>query len=127
MEKDFSFNAARFQKFAGTLPPPQTLGETFKLQSGVYIDAAFFIKGTLNRINPSYEAKIVVILIRPYGNNHYVCSFKMDGKLYIMDYGTPYKTVTGFHGPYNSLEEYKQFYEKNHPIKRRIEAITYLP
>jgi len=65
----------------------------------------------------------VVILIRPYGNNHYVCSFKKDGKLYIMDYGTPYKTVTGLHGPYNSLEEYKQFYEKNHPMKRRIEAI----
>lgn len=127
MEKDFSFNAARFQKFAGTLPPPQTVEETFKLQSGIYIDAAFFIKGTLNRINPSYEAKSVVILIRPYGNNHYACSFKMAGKLYIMDYGTPYKTVTGLHGPYDSLEEYKQFYEKNLPTKARIEAITYLP
>jgi len=127
MEKDFSFDADRFERFAGTLPPPRTAEETFKLGSGIYVDAAFFIKETLNRIAPSYQARIVVILIRPYVNNHYVCSFKKDGRMYIMDYGTPYKTVTGFHGPYNSLEEYKQFYEKNHPIKRRIEAITYLP
>jgi hypothetical protein len=127
MEKDFSLDAGRFEKSAGRLPPPQTAEETFNLRSGIHIDAAFFIEGTLNRINPSYEAKIVVILIRPYGNNHYACSFKLDGKLYIMDYGTPYKTVTGLHGPYDSLEEYKQFYEKNLPTKPRIEAITYLP
>jgi len=34
--------------------------------------------------------------------------------------------VTGLHGPYNSLQEYRVFYEKNHPSKRRIEAVTYL-
>ena len=127
MEKDFSFDADRFETFAGTLPPPRTAEETFKLQSGIYIDAAHFIKETLNRIDPSYQARIVVILIRPYVNNHYVCSFKKDGRVYIMDYGTPYKTVTGLHGPYNSLEEYKEFYERNHPIKRHVEAVTYLP
>ena len=127
MEKVFSFDAGRFEKFAGTLPPPRTAGETFKLGSGIYIDAAHFIKETLNRIDPSYQATIVVILIRPYVNNHYVCSFKKDGRVYIMDYGTPYKTVTGLHGPYNSLEEYKEFYERNHPIKRHVEAVTYLP
>jgi len=126
MEKDFSFDADRFEKFAGTLPPPRTAGETFKLGSGIYIDAAHFIKETLNRIDPSYQATIVVILIRPYVNNHYVCSFKKEGRLYIMDYGTPYKTMTGLHGPFNSLEEYKGFYERSHPLKRRIEAVTYL-
>ncbi len=126
MGKEFSFDAARFEKFAGSLPPPRTAEQTFDLRSGIYVDAAYFIKETLNRIDPSYQARIVVILIRPYGNNHYVCSLKKDGRLYVMDYGTPYKTVTGLHGPYNSLEEYKQFYERNHPEKRRIEGITYL-
>ena len=87
----------------------------FQLKSGIYIDAANFLKKTLNRINPSYKAQIVVILVRPNVFNHYVCSFKKDGKIFIMDYGTPYKEVTGFHGPYNSLEEYKRFYEKHHP------------
>ena len=127
MEKVFSFDADRFRKFAGTLPPPRTAEETFRFRSGIYIDAAYFVKETLNRIDPSYQATIVVILIRPHVNNHYVCSFKKDGKLYITDYGTPYRTITGLQGPYNSLEEYKGFFERNHPIKQRIEAVMYLP
>jgi hypothetical protein len=127
MEKDFSFDIDRFKKFEQTLPLPRTSEETFRLKSGIYIDAVAFIKETLNRIDSSYKAQIVVIIMRPYNNNHYVCSFRKDGKMFIMDYGTPYKAVTGIHGPYNSLEEYKKFYEKYHPIKRKIEAITYLP
>ena len=127
MENDFSFDEERFEKFKGTLPIPRTPQETFRLKSGIYIDAAMFSKEALNRINPSYKAQIVILVIRPYGFNHYVCSFRKEGKLLIMDYGTPYKEVTGIHGPYSSLEEYKKFYEKNHPMKGEIEAITYLP
>jgi len=127
MENVFSFDKERYEKFRGTLPAPRTPQETFQLESGIYIDAAMFSKETLNRINPSYKAQIVILIIRPYGLNHYVCSFKKDGKLFIMDYGTPYKEVTGIHGPYSSLEEYKKFYQKHHPMKGEIEAITYLP
>lgn len=127
MENDFSLDKERFEKFEGTLPIPRTPQETFRLKSGIYIDAAMFSKEALNRINPSYKAQIVILVIRPYGFNHYVCSFRKEGKLFIMDYGTPYKEVTGIHGPYSSLEEYKKFYEKNHPMKGEIEAITYLP
>jgi hypothetical protein len=126
VEKDFSFDAGRYKQYEGTLPPPRTSDETFQLKSGIYVDIAFFIKETLNRIDPLYNAQIVVLIIRPYGFNHYVCSFKTGGKLFIMDYGTPYREVTGVHGPYHSLEEYKKFYEKVHPIKRKIEAIVYL-
>jgi len=61
--------------------------------------------------------------MRPYGYNHYVCSFKRDGKIFIMDYGTPYKSLTGVHGPYNSLEDYRKFYETHQPVKRHIESI----
>ena len=127
MENDFSFDMERYERFEGTLPIPRTPEKTFQLKSGIYIDAAMFLKETLNRINPSYKAQIVILIIRPYGFNHYVCSFRKDGKLFIMDYGTPYKEVTGIRGPYSSLEEYKRFYEEHHPMKGKIEAITYLP
>jgi hypothetical protein len=127
MENDFSFDKERYEKFEGTLPVPRTPEETFQLKSGIYIDAARFLKETLNRINPSYKPQIVILIIRPHGFNHYVCSFRKDGKLFILDYGTPYKEATGVHGPYSSLEEYKEFWEKHRPMKGQIEAITYLP
>ena len=126
MAKDFSLDTERFKRFEGTLPPPRSPEETFKLKSGIYIDAAIFAKATFNRIDPSYQAKVVVLLI-PGGANHYVCSFKKEGKLYIMDYGTPYPSITGVHGPFSSLEGYKRFFEKNHPTTKHVEAITYLP
>lgn len=127
MENDFSFDKERYEKFKGTLPVPRTSEETFRLKSGIYIDAAMFSKETLHRINPSYQAQIVILIMRRSGFNHYACSFRKDGKLFILDYGTPYEEITGVHGPYRSLEEYKKFYEKHHPMKREIEAITYLP
>jgi hypothetical protein len=127
MEEDFSLEAERYKKFEGTLPTPRTPEETFKLKSGIYIDAAEFSKRTLNQINPSYQAQTVVILVRPSVFIHYVCSFKKEGKLFIMDYGTPYKEITGVHGPYDSLDEYKKFYEKHHPGKRQVEGIGFLP
>ena len=127
MEKDFSFDRERYKKFEGTLPLPRSPEETLQFKSGIYIDAAEFLKKTLNRINPSYQAQIVVIFVRPNIFNHYVCSVKKEGKLFIMDYGTPYREITGFHGPYLSLEEYKIFYEAHHPEKRRVEGIGYLP
>jgi hypothetical protein len=126
MENEFSFDADRFKRFKGTLPPPRTPEETFKLKSGIYIDAAIFAKEALNRIDPSYKAQIVVLLIGR-GANHYVCSLKKEGRIFIFDYGTPYRMMVGVHGPFNSLEEYKVFFEKNHPIIKSVQAITYLP
>jgi len=125
MEKDFSFDTERFKRFEGTLPPPRTPEETFNLKSGIYIDAAVFAKEVLNRIDPSYKAKIVVLFIGR-GANHYVCSLNKDGKILIMDYGTPYRTMVGVHGPFSSLEEYRSFFERNHPTIKSVQAITYL-
>lgn len=123
MENTFSIDMERFERRSAI---PRTPKETFRLKSGIDFNAAMFLKETLNRINPSYQAQIVVVIIRPNVFNRYVCSFKKDGKLFIMDYGTPYKEVTGVHGPYDSLEEYKEFYEKHNPTKRLIEGIIYL-
>lgn len=127
MEREFSFDAERYKKFKGTLPVPRTPEETFQYKSGIYIDAVEFSKKTLNQINPSYKAQTVVIFVRPNVFNHYVCSFEKEGHLFIIDYGTPYKEITGVHGPYHSLEEYKKFYEKRHPEKRHVEGISRLP
>lgn len=127
MEKNFSFDQERYKKFEGTLPIPRAPEETFYLKSGIDVDAAEFLKKTLHRISPSYKAQIVVILVRPNTFNHYVCSFKKEGKLFIMDYGTPYREITGLHGPFRSLNGYKQFYEKHHPERRQIEGIGFLP
>jgi hypothetical protein len=123
MENIFSVDLERFETRSAI---PRTPEETFHLKSGIDINAAVFLKETLNRINPSYQAQIAVLIIRPNVFNRYVCSFKKDGKLFIMDYGTPYKEVTGVHGPYDSIEEYKEFYEKHNPTERVIEGIIYL-
>ena len=123
MENNYSVD---IKKFEGKPPIPRISSETFQLKSGIDIDAAIFLKETLNRINPSYQAQIVVVIIRPNVFNRYVCSFKKDDKLFIMNYGTPYKQLTGVHGPYNSLEEYKEFCDKHNPTKRVIEGIIYL-
>jgi hypothetical protein len=126
MEKDFSFDPERYKRFEGTLPPPRTPEETFKLKSGIYLDAAIFAKEVLNRIDPSYKAQMVVLVIGR-GSNHYVCSFRKDGRTFIMDYGTPYRMMVGVHGPFTSLEEYKVFFERHHPTVKSVQAITYLP
>lgn len=130
MSSNFSYDMGRLreviEKYShDILLLPRTPKETFELKSGVCDDAALFAKETLNRIDASYQAEIVFIdFIRgPIG--HVVCSFRKDGKLYIMDYGTPTKSVEGVHGPYNSLEEYKKFYETWHPGKPIIKSISF--
>src|SRR4030042_2261677 len=120
MENVFSVDLERYKHFEGTLPLPRTPEKTFELKLGIYIDAVIFLKETLNRIHPSYQAQVVVLFVRPYRFNHYVCSFRKDGKIFIMDYGTPFREVTGVHGPYHTLEEYKKFYERHHPLKKMI-------
>jgi hypothetical protein len=57
--------------------------------------------------------------------DHYVCSFKKDGKLYIMDYGASYRSLIGVHGPYNSLEGYKKFHERNGPTDLKVLSVTF--
>ena len=86
---------------------------TFQLKSEVCFDAARFAKEALNRIDPSYEAEIV--FIRRENIDHVVCSFKKDGKLYIMDYGASNRNLIGVHGPYHSIEGYKKFHDRNVP------------
>ena len=103
--------------------PVRTPKETFELKSGLCWDAARFAKETLNRTDPSYEAEIV--FIHRENIDHFVCSFKKDSKLYIMDYGASYRSLIGVHGPYNSLEEYKKFVERNGPPDLKVLSVTF--
>jgi len=121
MDMNFSYDMKMlkesFGKYSNDNPipvrPPQ---EIFKLKTGLCFDAARFAEETLNCIDASYQAEIVFFEYQdsPLPRSHCVCSFRKDGKLYIMDYGIPVKSVVGVHGPYNSLEEYKKFYEPRH-------------
>lgn len=126
MSIHFTYDMGRLSYTRGRGPedvPPRTPEETFRLQSGVCYDAAWFAKKTLNRINPSYEAKVVWIRSLPI--SHFVCAFKKDGRLFIMDYGSPTRNTSGVLGPYDSLEEYARFFEKHHPGVTGVRSIDY--
>ena len=73
-------------------------------------DSANFAIKSLNKIDPSYNARWVFIF-NDKGSNHWVAAFDHDGKLYIMDYGTgrKWEPMQGVHGPYNSLDEYRDY------------------
>jgi hypothetical protein len=125
MRGNFSYDMDRAKEAVRTGIIVRKIKDTFELKSGVCFDGARFVKETLDRINPSYEAQIVYIENRPYEIDHYVCSFKKDNKLYIMDYATFYKNMIGTHGPFNSLEDYKKFYETSHPKVKKVQSISY--
>lgn len=78
---------------------------------GYCADSANFSIKSLNRIDPSYNARWVFIRNSRGFPNHWVTAFDHDGKLFIMDYGTGWKwrEMQGVHGPYDSLDEYKNY------------------
>jgi hypothetical protein len=134
MAKFYTYDMIKVQKYEGKYIPGQPLPhpvktpeESYEEKTGMCFDAAIFAMDSLNRIDPSYEAEVVHIENRPYFKpNHVVCSFKMDAKLYIIDYGVPKKTGRrGVFGPFNSLEEYKKFYIRQHPKVTRVKSISF--
>jgi hypothetical protein len=85
--------------------------ETFMRKKGLCFDATYLIVDALNRINPKYDARAVFVKNKVGPPDHWVATFTMDGKLYVMDYGAggPWIAINGVHGPYNSFNEYKKF------------------
>jgi len=134
MRKYYSYDMQKVRKYQGKYTPGQALPcpvktpeESYAERTGMCFDAANFAKDALNRIDPSYEAEVVHIENRPYFKpNHVVCSFRMNGKLYILDYGVPRKTGRrGVFGPFDSLEAYKDFYIEQHPKVTRVKSISF--
>jgi hypothetical protein len=109
MKKEFLYDYGRNVMSHGW--NPRTPQETFRLKSGVCYDGANFARDALNRINPDYQARIVFIKNSDGPPHHWVTSFRVDGKLYIIDYaaGRRWAQIMGVHGPYNSLDDYAKF------------------
>jgi hypothetical protein len=107
LEMNFVYDFAR----SGLRIAPMSPAEMFKLKKGACYDSANFAIETLNRINHEYKARSVFIKNSKGGSNHWVTAFMMDGKLFIMDYGTSngWGFMRGIHGSYKSLSEYERF------------------
>jgi hypothetical protein len=127
MKRHFSYDLGRLKEVRGKPAMPRSPEETFRLKSGLCYDAAYFLKDVLDRIDPSYEARVVFVEVSPFPAvlHDFVCSFKKEGKLFIMHYGTLVNNLVGVHGPYDSLDEFKQFYERNHPKSPRVLSVRY--
>ena len=115
MARNYAWDFFKANKYEGQYIPGQpmphpvkTPQQSFLEKNGLCFDAALFTKETLNRIDPSYEAEVIHIENRPFFKpNHVVCSFKLNGQMYIMDYGVPANTMRrGIFGPFASLDEY---------------------
>lgn len=78
---------------------------------GYCADAAHFAIDALNEIDFDYNARWVFVRNGSGRPNHWVAAFDYNDKLYIMDYGTgaKWKAMQGLHGPYESLDEYRDF------------------
>jgi hypothetical protein len=87
---------------------PETL---FENHYGYCRDAAGFAKDALNRINPEHQARYIFIKNKYGAPNHWVTGFQVNHKLYVMDYGagSHWAAMEGVHGPYDSLESYRNF------------------
>lgn len=80
-------------------------------RKGYCADAANFANHALAKINPDYNPRWVFIENSRGKPNHWLTGFNIDGKIYLMDYGTgtKWEAMMGVHGPYDSLEEYADY------------------
>ncbi|MGP8152627.1 MAG: transglutaminase-like domain-containing protein [Smithella sp.] len=108
LEKNFVYDYGRKGRYGKEPLSPE---EMFRLKKGACYDSANFVIDALNRINPEYKARSVFIKNKLGPPHHWVTAFTVDGKLFIMDYGTgaSWEAMRGIHGPYKSLSEYEEF------------------
>ena len=83
----------------------------FEDKKGYCGDAGYFAIDALNKINPAYNARWVLIENGMGPPSHWVTGFSFRGKLYIMDYGAGHgwSEMMGIHGPYDTLSDYAGF------------------
>ncbi|HEY9079453.1 transglutaminase-like domain-containing protein [Magnetovibrio sp.] len=84
---------------------PETL---FNDSKGYCGDSANFALDALSRVDPEYNPRWIFIENSKPGANHWVTGYTVEGKLYVMDFGTgkKWQAIQGVHGPYGSLDEY---------------------
>ena len=83
----------------------------FEKHRGYCRDAAGFARDALNKISPDYQARYIFIKNRQGPPNHWVTGFIVSGKLYVLDYGAGahWAAMEGLHGPFESLDNYRDF------------------
>ncbi len=108
LENNFSYDYGRKGRSG---KEPLSPAEFFKLKKGACYDSANFVIDALNKINPKYKARPVFVKNKLGPPHHWVTAFTLDGKMFIMDYGTSaaWEVMRGIHGPYKSLSEYQDF------------------
>jgi len=112
MSRNFSYDIPKLRRKD---PKTNTPDETFRTGYGVCKDAAEFAAESLNRINPEYKAGIVRITVGPEVYPHVACFFYLEGKLYVLDYGSAKRKVCGVHGPLKDLQEWADWYSNENP------------
>lgn len=120
--KDPNGNGHPFSQGNKKRPKIQSLEKTFRYRSGSTLDASFFARETLNRINPDYRAEIIYLSLDRW-QAHYLCGFFLGENLFVMDYGNPYEKMIGTFGPFRNLDDYVQiFYFPRHPHHKKPQA-----
>ena len=119
LKTNFKFDKSRQIKIVKLLMKEGPSGAVYRNATAFYeknskgycADSANFAIKSLNRVDPSYNARWVFIWNKKGRPNHWVAAFDLNEKLYIMDYGTgrKFKKMQGVHGPYNSLDDYKDY------------------
>lgn len=119
LNSNFSFEKSRQKQISKRLKQQGPSGLLVRNPAKLYedshrgfcADSANFAIQSLNKISPSYNARWVFIWNDAGRPNHWVAAFDYEEKLYIMDYGTgkKWKAMQGVHGPYDSLDQYRDF------------------
>jgi hypothetical protein len=133
LEENFTYDLERLREckrrsLIKNSQPVKLPEETFESKSGICQDSVLLTKEVLNKIDPSYKAEVVWLKCRPeFAYDHYVCKFELDEKIFILDYGNSpsNKHMNGIHGPYKCLDEYKEYYEKNNFLGKKVNHIQY--
>jgi hypothetical protein len=83
----------------------------FENHNGYCRDSASFAKDALNKINADYRARYIFIKNKYGPPNHWVTGYEVNSKLYVMDFGAghAWSALEGVHGPYDSLDDYKNY------------------
>ena len=102
---------ARLKEVGPENMPTRKPATLFEIRKGQCRDSAAFAKDALNKINPDHQARYIFIKNSAGPTNHWVTGFKLDNKIYVIDYGAGkhWSGMEGVHGPYASLDEYKAF------------------
>ncbi len=134
LEQNFEFDKERQKLVRSRLKSQGPKGllvrspdKLFEGKRGYCGDAANFAFDALNEISFDYNPQWVFIKNGAGGANHWVTAFHHEGDLYIMDFGAgeKWRPMEGVHGPYVSLDEYKEFLASLRIPNFRVEQVRF--